>query len=211
MVWDKKQKYESFAAKLVSLPQYKKRDGKQAFATFRVENNKGFIWLVKCFGSEADRAQRDLVDLGVEVSIQGYKEEDSDSVFIANFLKLRGKEGNAERIARYYGSVSAYRKYEEEYREAQDKKGIVRTVNSEGVIIWLPKSQCIQFADGTWKQRIEFVMDVFGGANITAELLSFVARSPSGTPQINKENARRYQEWLEKKVLAACNTYGWSE
>lgn len=204
-------KYESFTGKLVSLPQYSKRDGKKAFATFRAENNKGFIWLIKCFGAEAERANRDLVDLGVEVSVQGYKEEDSDSVFIANFLKLRGKEGHAERIARYYGSVSAYRKYEEEYRKAQDKKGIVRTVNSEGVIIWLPKNQCIQFADGTWKQKIEFIMDVFGGAAITKELRSFIAASPTGTPKINKANATAYQQWLDKKVVDACNTYGFAE
>lgn len=201
-------KFESISGKLISLPQTSRKEGRKTFSCFRMETEKGFIWMVKTFAEIAEQADTQLTQMGVPVSIQGYREPENDSVFVANFIRVQNAVSLEEKVTRYWGSVEGLKKCIAASRRPWESLGYVKTRNREGHVIWDRPENCVEMSDGRWVQRIEFVMDTFGAENITAELHALIHTGNSGLPLLTKKNVKVYKDWLARKTLQAAKLLG---
>lgn len=135
------------------------------------------------------------------------KEGDSWILFGCYKPGQERQESAKSRIIREYGSLEAYKKNLEEYRNSQIAAGKVRVKLNDGKRHWLPKAECIQDG-GTWRLRIDFLMDKLGPGAVKAELKKLLPKETislepkktvAGFTKLEASWAKNVKSWIDSK------------
>lgn len=163
---------------------------------------------VVAFKSACDFAK--TLSVGDEVAITGKPSEREGDGFLAWSIAKAGQKAQLSpkaRIVRDYGSVENYKAARK--REVEFEQGCGRILvkrRDGGGTHWVNRSRCCEHR-GEWKEKIDALMDEYGGAVIGAEVKSLVISNceirtevVAGMHKATANWVPKYNRWLDDRV-----------
>ncbi len=176
--------YLTINAKVISEIGFKQPLNKKAFAFFEVFTDS--IYKCKAFELLAEYA-RDNLSRGSLVCISGKLKKFNGEESL-NVTSIICNDTNTKKLVPSMVTTENTLAFEKH----QEAEGYVKTGE-----VWRRKKDCVE-VDGKWTPKIEYVMDVFGAAEITRTL-----RTNVKSLFMNAAEASRYKVWLDKMVERA--------